>query len=313
MCFLGVLWFKLKLKLTIKMITNYKFPKLVSIVSSFALVMSMVGPLAVPSKTWAQIVPSGILTPVSSSCIIASGQSACDINFSWTTINPVGSFVSAVTKNPNITVAEGNDGTDVPFSVKHDSETFFLYAWDGENSVELDQETVTSSCAEGTSWDGEMCSPSSEPQVCTDENANNLGQPLPCTYDEVPSVCTDDQANNEGEPLPCTYNSNEDNGGGGGGGGGNARCSNHRDDEGDGLIDSADPQCHSDGNPNNPSSYVPSDNSESDGSVVNAQGEVLGAFTTVNQDQIKTIKAQLIILIPQLITLLQAELDAKQQ
>jgi LPXTG-motif cell wall-anchored protein len=47
--------------------------------------------------------------------------------------------------------------------------------------------------------------------------------------------------------------------------GGGEQCSDGIDNDGDGLIDAADPDCHSDGNANNPGSYVPSDNSEAGG------------------------------------------------
>jgi len=41
-----------------------------------------------------------------------------------------------------------------------------------------------------------------------------------------------------------------------------AQCSDGIDNDGDGLIDAADPGCHSDGNAGNPASYVPTDNDE---------------------------------------------------
>ncbi|KKP77881.1 MAG: hypothetical protein UR77_C0011G0003 [Candidatus Nomurabacteria bacterium GW2011_GWC2_35_35] len=88
---------------------------------------------------------SGTLTPASSSCIIASGSSSCNINYSWTTTNP--QATSAITKPVNVTVATGNSGTNVPFAVKYNSETFYLY----NNSVLLNQSTVTSSCDSSTS------------------------------------------------------------------------------------------------------------------------------------------------------------------
>ena len=46
---------------------------------------------------------------------------------------------------------------------------------------------------------------------------------------------------------------------------GGTQCSDGVDNDGDGLIDDLDGGCHSDGNPANPNSYVPSDNDESDG------------------------------------------------
>ncbi|HWA32372.1 MAG TPA: peptidoglycan-binding protein [Candidatus Paceibacterota bacterium] len=71
--------------------------------------------------------------------------------------------------------------------------------------------------------------------------------------------------------------------------GGNPECSDSIDNDGDNLIDSADPGCHTDGNVNNPNSYNPNDNDEtnvnkpvtrihhSGGGPV---GQVLGAQTS---------------------------------
>ena len=95
---------------------------------------------------------SGTLTPASPSCDIALSKSSCIINFSWNTINPVDT--SKVTRNPaNTIVATGNSGTNVPFTVKYDIETFFLY----NNAVNLATSTVTSSCVSGTEWNGVRC------------------------------------------------------------------------------------------------------------------------------------------------------------
>ncbi|MBU6501033.1 MAG: hypothetical protein KGJ89_02815 [Patescibacteria group bacterium] len=41
-----------------------------------------------------------------------------------------------------------------------------------------------------------------------------------------------------------------------------AQCADKIDDDGDGKIDAADPQCHTDGNPNNSASYNPEDDNE---------------------------------------------------
>ncbi len=96
---------------------------------------------------------SGTLTPAAGSCTIALGASSCNINFSWSTTNPVGT--SAITKPTNITVATGNSGSNVPLSVKFGGETFYLY----NNAVLLDQETILAgsvTCASGA-WDGSSC------------------------------------------------------------------------------------------------------------------------------------------------------------
>ncbi|HYF25774.1 MAG TPA: hypothetical protein VD931_08565 [Baekduia sp.] len=43
-----------------------------------------------------------------------------------------------------------------------------------------------------------------------------------------------------------------------------SQCTDGKDNDGDGVADSADPGCHSDGNPNNPNSFVPADEDETD-------------------------------------------------
>lgn len=48
-------------------------------------------------------------------------------------------------------------------------------------------------------------------------------------------------------------------------GGGRAQCSDGTDNDGDGLVDSDDPGCHSDKDPRNDTSYLPNKNSEKDG------------------------------------------------
>jgi hypothetical protein len=95
--------------------------------------------------------PTGTLTPAFSSCLISAGNSSCNINFSWDTANPVST--SAITKPTNVTVTTGNSGTNVPFIIKYNTETFYLY----HNAVLLAQSTVTSSCASGTTWNGGIC------------------------------------------------------------------------------------------------------------------------------------------------------------
>ncbi|MDD4989619.1 MAG: hypothetical protein PHV42_04315, partial [Candidatus Pacebacteria bacterium] len=47
--------------------------------------------------------------------------------------------------------------------------------------------------------------PGPDSGVCTDTDANNTGEPLPCTFD---SICTDNNANNKGDPKPCKYDNN---------------------------------------------------------------------------------------------------------
>ena len=122
---------------------------------------------------------SGTLTPVSSSCIIASGGNNCSVNISWNTLHPVGT--SAVTAN-GMTNVNGNSGNQ-SFIVPYNSRTFYLY----NSALELAKSTITAKCASDTYWNGSQCVaviacvvvPSSN---CQDQLANNAGGPLPCTY-----------------------------------------------------------------------------------------------------------------------------------
>jgi transcription termination factor Rho len=91
-------------------------------------------------------------------------------------------------------------------------------------------------------------------------------------------------------------------GGGGGGGGnegagnegagaGNPQCSDTVDNDGDGKVDSADPNCHTDGNPANEASYNPN-GSESGG----AQNLNAGALPFTGTDVIGVALAGLLML-----------------
>ncbi len=52
---------------------------------------------------------------------------------------------------------------------------------------------------------------------------------------------------------------------GGSGGETGVQCADKKDNDGDGLVDAKDGGCHTDGNPNNPDSYDPTDDSEAGG------------------------------------------------
>lgn len=92
---------------------------------------------------------SGTLTPSAYSCYIYAGQSSCNINFNWNTINPVAT--SSVTSS-SWTEAYGNTGSQ-SFSIPYGSKTFYLY----NNAVLLDQDTVSATCAVGAYWNGYSC------------------------------------------------------------------------------------------------------------------------------------------------------------
>jgi hypothetical protein len=101
------------------------------------------------AKCAATSLMTGILLPSASSCIINVNASNCTINFSWDVSKPEVPGGSIVTKTGGATVSTGDNRTNVPLVVKYSTETFTLK----NNNVNLDAETVTSSCASGSTWD----------------------------------------------------------------------------------------------------------------------------------------------------------------
>ena len=95
---------------------------------------------------------SGTLTPTPTSCTIPLGQSSCNVNLAWDTINPVA--VSSVTRNPSAGFTpqnsnSGNTSVTIPYNVA----SFFLH----NGSVFLDSAIISSSCASGSVWNGSIC------------------------------------------------------------------------------------------------------------------------------------------------------------
>jgi hypothetical protein len=147
-----------------------------------------------------QLAMTGSLTAARSSCVIASGSSTCLIPFNWSTQNAPQGSISAVTRSPasGFTTRSGNSGTNVSLAVPYNSATFYLY----NSAIPLDEVTVTSSCASGTSWNGSYCATNVD-NICHDSSALNYGGQLPCTY--PPQLCKDPTAQNYNGALPCTY------------------------------------------------------------------------------------------------------------
>jgi hypothetical protein len=121
-------------------------------------------------------------------------------------------------------------------------------------------------CTDGVDNDNDGLIDAADPGCHTDGNPNN-----PASFDP-----TDDDERNAAPRRPAGDDAGNrgarDDGrrrGGGGGGGGAPECSDGVDNDGDGVIDASDPGCHTDGNPNNPDSYDPNDDSEADGGARN--------------------------------------------
>lgn len=132
----------------------------------------------------AALVMSGTLTPSSSSCTISVGASSCTSGtLTWTTTNPVS--VSSVTNNGTATPSapSGNNSSSaftVPYNTSFSGvTTFYLY----NNSVELAQATVTTTCAVGSTWNGSSCAAPSTSSITFvgSNSANNFAVILP-TY-----------------------------------------------------------------------------------------------------------------------------------
>ncbi|MEK7128040.1 MAG: CARDB domain-containing protein, partial [Patescibacteria group bacterium] len=120
---------------------------------------------------------SGTLTPDFASCVIKRNGSSCNINLTWRVTKPE-SLISAITANgmDRKSYLYQYSGTD-PFPVPYNNRTFYLY----NNSKELAQTTVTSSCEDGTSWDASERKCLSIAKICVGGNPcissqNNCGE-----------------------------------------------------------------------------------------------------------------------------------------
>jgi hypothetical protein len=141
-------------------------------------------------------------------------------------------------------------------------------------------------CADGIDNDGDGLIDAADPQCHSDNNPDNPGSYEPGDNSEGGGPQCSDGKDNDGDGLidakdpgchsdgnannPDSYDANDNsegngNGSGSGGSGNGAQCADGIDNDGDGLIDANDPGCHSDGNPNNASSYNKNDNSEGGG------------------------------------------------
>lgn len=158
--------------------------------------------------------------------------------------------------------------------------------------------TAPEQCADGIDNDGDGLIDAADPQCHTDGNAGNPDSYNPGGTSEAGgSPQCSDATDNDGDGLvdaadpgchsdgdasnPASYRPNDDdesNGGANGGNGGEGgtkggsaeserQCSDGADNDGDGLVDAADPGCHSDGDASNPASYRPNDDSELDAGV----------------------------------------------
>lgn len=134
------------------------------------------------------------------------------------------------------------------------------YAWSERRGWIVFNCATDSSCSSlshkvSTTWDGGVCSVSYQ---CSDGVDNDGDGLTDYPSDSGCSSTTDD---------------NETNGGGGGPGGNpQPQCSDNKDNDLDGLVDRFDNACHTDGDPNNFSSYSPLINDENSRPTVTLVG-----------------------------------------
>jgi LPXTG-motif cell wall-anchored protein len=143
-------------------------------------------------------------------------------------------------------------------------------------------------CSDGRDNDGDGKIDIADPGCHTDGNANNTASFNASDNDETDSGTSGSGGNGNGIG---NGNGNDNNGSGNGNGG--PQCSDGVDNDGDGVIDSADPGCHTDGNANNDASFNPNDDSEG-GGATNADNN--GALPFTGTDAVGIALAGLLLL-----------------
>lgn len=207
---------------------------------------------------------TGQLTISPNTCYIPSGGTTCTVTgATWTTSGATSPQV--IDGNTNAVISTlANNSTPVQVWVAYPSTMFYLK--DGVTT--LDSDPAFASCASGTAWDGLTCTPSSVVNgicarshfFCTaGTSANNNTSPSSWTW-----TC---QGSGGGTNASCFESRIGGCTGPDCGGGGDdplPECSDAIDNEDpeDLLVDTEDPACHSDKDPNNPATYMPLKDSE---------------------------------------------------
>jgi len=116
---------------------------------------------------------------------------------------------------------------------------------------------VPAQCSDSTDNDADGKIDSADPGCHSDGNSNNPTSYVPSDSDETniatpTPTATVGPTPTAGGPTPTASST--------------PQCSDAKDNDSDTKVDRADPGCHSDGNPNNATSYVPSDNDENNSS-----------------------------------------------
>lgn len=242
---------------------------------------------------------TGSLTISPNTCTIPNGSSTCNVTgATWTTSGATSpEVINGTTSAVLSTLA--NNSTPITVTVNYPSTTFYLKdngntldsdpafascglgsVWDGvscnPSSVINGRCAATHyNCIAGT-YPGGGTGGASGPWTwscngsgggsnasCFEPASGGGGKPQ-CS-DGVDNIDPEDLLIDDQDPgcidAGGSYDPN-DNNEVDGAKGGDPQCSDTIDNDGDNLIDAADPGCHTDKDPNNPATYVPSDDDE---------------------------------------------------
>jgi len=124
-------------------------------------------------------------------------------------------------------------------------------------------------CNDGADNDGDNKIDIADPGCHTDGNANNAN-----SFDPTDNSEANGGNGGNGGSGGNNGSGNNGSGDGNGGSGGGAQCADGVDNDSDGVIDSNDPGCHTDGNANNAGSFNPNDDSEGEGAGTTNAGSL---------------------------------------
>ncbi len=156
------------------------------------------------------------------------------------------------------------DALDV-FALQVGSGALLRESTASSESISVAPPETGTQCSDGKDNDGDGKVDIADPGCHTDGNANNTGSFDATDNDETDTATTGSGGNGNGNGNGNNGNGDDD--GNGDGNGGGVQCADGVDNDGDGVIDSADPGCHTDGNANNAASYDPTDDSEGGGAA----------------------------------------------
>ncbi len=192
--------------------------------------------------------PSGSLTVSPNTCTISSGASTCSVTgATWTTSNTTSPQLQDGNTG-NILSTLANNATPLQVWVAYPSTTFNLK----DGGTLLDSKVATASCTGGTSWNGTICATVVVNGVCAATHWNCTAGTSINNATGANSWTWQCKGSGGGSTASCSENFPV----------GSPQCSDGIDNNGDGLIDSNQPSCHTDCNANNASSYNPNLNNE---------------------------------------------------